>query len=159
MYQPPEVRTTSAVILVSLFAVVLASGCGDSSVESRVNSSQLQVRIYDTSGRTQVEVQTPDVLRRSARAQNVSGGSADVYFRLTREGEAKFRHLTRTVARRGARLHRLQRIAFEINGKVYARPSIDYKFYPNGFDGSTGLLLAGLKLATAERLVYQMRHG
>jgi preprotein translocase subunit SecD len=159
MHQLVRARTTSAATLVSFFAVVLATSCGESPVEPRGNSSQLQVRIYDTSGRAEVEVRTADVLRRSARAQNVSGGSADVYFGLTTEGQAKFRRLTRTVARRGTRLHRLQRIAIEMDGKVYARPSIDYKIYPTGFDGSTGLLLASLKLATAERLVYQMRHG
>lgn len=130
---------------------LILAGCGE--------KSQFQLRIYDTLGQAETEVTASDVLPGSVRVQRLSGTSAGLFFRFTSEGKASFHRLTRTVARRGARLGRLQRIAIEINGTVYARPSIDYRLFPDGDGGERGLEIAGLDPSTARRLADQMRKG
>ncbi len=80
-------------------------------------------------------------------------------FRLTTNGARKFHSLTRALARRGARLRRPQRFAFAVNGRVYSRPFVDYRAFPNGLDGRTGIQVEGMTLATAQRLAREIRRG
>jgi hypothetical protein len=139
------------------FVLVLVLGCGHS------KSSEFRFRIYDPLGNVKGQVTESGVLRSSARSVRLGDGaaspegSASFYFRLTDEGEAEFHRLTRALVRRGARLHRPQRFVIEMNGTVLSDSTIDYRLFPDGFDGKTGLEFAGLPPATAQRLAHQMR--
>jgi hypothetical protein len=146
-------------IVGATFVLLMLTGCGESS------SPEFRFRIYDPLGKVKDQVTESGVLRSSARsvrpADGAAGpeGSASFYFRLTDEGEAEFHRLTRALVRRGARLHRPQRFVIEMNGTVLSRSTIDYRLFPDGFDGKTGLEFAGLPSATAQRLADQMRTG
>lgn len=139
--------------------LLLLTGCGESPPR------EFRFRIYDPLGHIKAEVTASGVLRRSARAAGTAegaagpAGSASFYFRLTDEGEAQLRRLTRALAKRGARLHRPQRFVIEMNGTVLSRSSFDYKRYPDGFSAETGMEFAGLSPATAQRLAREMRGG
>jgi preprotein translocase subunit SecD len=115
--------------------------------------------MYDPAGQSKWAVGTADVVRSSARASRQPGGFATLSFRLTNNGAMKFHNLTRALARRGARLHRAQRFAFEVDGRVVSLPSIDYRAFPNGLDGRSGIQVEGLKFATAQRLARGIRQG
>jgi len=134
--------------MIALVSVAgLASACG---------GSRLEMRIYDPSGNAKPEVATPDFIRRSARAIRFSGQSM-LSLRLTDTGAKKFKNLTRILARRGARLHRMQAIAFEVDGHTYARAAIDYRLSPNGFDGSSGIEFSAVPPKVARRLAKKIR--
>ncbi len=144
--------TTCIVLLTFVGAAVLVpSACG--------TASHLTLRIYDPTGQAKSEVTTADVVRSSARASREHGGSAVLFFRLMNEGSSKFHSLTRALARRGARIRRRQPFAFEIDGRVYARPLIDYRAYPDGLDGRPGLQMEGLRLETAQLVARHIREG
>jgi len=145
-----------AIALAFLIASTGAAVCAPS---TRSAARHVELRIYDSVGQAKWEVRTPDVVRSSARASRQPGGVAALYFRLTTNGAFKFHSLTRALARRGTRLHRSQRFAFEVDGRVYARPFIDYRASPNGLDGRSGIQVGGLKLATAQRLARGIRQG
>ncbi len=132
-------------------AVSLMTACG--------SSRDLQFRMYDTRHQAGVEIRTTDLVRTSARAGTVPGNPPALYFRLTDEGELKFRRLSRVLAKRGARLHAFQRMAIEIDGKVYARLAVDYKVYPDGLTPDTGFEISLRDLATARRLDDKLRSG
>jgi len=151
------VRVTGFAI--SLALLIPSTGAAVLAPSARSAASHVELLIYDPVGRAKSEVRTADVVRSSARASRQPGGSAALYFRLTKIGALKFHSLTRALARRGARLHRSQRFAFEVGGRVYARPLIDYRAYPNGLDGRSGIQVDGLKLATAQRLAREIRQG
>ncbi|MDP9223460.1 MAG: hypothetical protein M3P18_06315 [Actinomycetota bacterium] len=147
------IKTATAAIVVANFALLVLTACGGSS------SPEFRFRIYDASGQAKPGVTAAGVLRNSARASQTPDGSWSFYFRLTDKGEAEFHRLTRSLAKRGARLHRVQRMTVEMNGTVLARAGIDYKVQPDGFDGRTGLEFPGLRPATARRFAQQMRSG
>lgn len=46
-----------------------------------------------------------------------------------------------------------------VDGHVYARPSVDYRAYHDGLDGSSGLEMGSLRLAVAQRLAKEIRGG
>jgi hypothetical protein len=75
-----------------------------------------------------------------------------LHFQLTPGGSAKFRRLTRDLARRGARIQTVPRFVIEIDGRVFRRIRVDYRFSPDGLDASSGLVIAGMPLSTARRL-------
>jgi hypothetical protein len=79
-----------------------------------------------------------------------------LHFRLTGQGATKFHALTRGLARRGARLRRNLAVAIEIDGRVRARPFVDYRLYPDGLDGSQGIEVQ-LPRALARRFAKQIR--
>jgi hypothetical protein len=83
-----------------------------------------------------------------------------IYVKLTDRGESKFRGLSRVLAKRGKRLHAIQQMAIEVNGKVYDRVGIDYNVYPDGLNADTGLeILSFDDLVSARRLANEMRSG
>ena len=137
-----------AVALLAAFATAQAFG----------ETTSVRLRLYDPSGRTRAEVGIRDVERASARAVRLPDGTA-LSFRLTSTGAAKCHRLTLSLAKRGARLHHFQRFAFAINGRVYARPFVDYRLFPEGLDCTTGLEFHGLRVADARRLVVLIRRG
>jgi len=141
----------SRAILATLVVVSLLTACGA--------SNDLEFRIYDTRHQANIEILTSDLVRESAKVHKLPGNPATVYFKLTDQGQSKFRRLTRALAKRGARLHAFQQMAVEVNGKVYARPGIDYKVMPDGFTPDTGLEINVGDLATARRVAKEMRSG
>ena len=141
----------SRTILVTVAIASLLAACGA--------SNDLDFQIYDTRHQANVEIRTSDLVRESAKASKVPGNPPAVYFKLTDQGQSKFRRLTRALAKRGARLHAFQQMAIEINGKVYARPGVDYKVMPDGFTPDTGLDFSVDDLTTARRLAKEMRGG
>jgi hypothetical protein len=80
-----------------------------------------------------------------------------VYFEMTKEGQSKFRGLTAALADRGAKTHRLESFAFEVSGRVYARPTVDYREFPRGLDAGSGLEFASLPWKTAKRVAAEIR--
>jgi preprotein translocase subunit SecD len=143
------------VVLATLTTAIAASAltaCG--------KSSDFDFRMYDARHQAKVEILISDVVRTSVRADRVPGNPPVVYFKLTDRGESKFRHLTRILAKRGKRLHTIERMAIEVNGKVYDRIGIDYEVFPDGLDAGNGLeILSFDDLATARRLANEMRMG
>ena len=145
----------SAVAMVGLLASA-ASGGG----------ARTGLRVYDPSGQVKTEVTSADVVRSSVRAVSspvVSppqpGRAAGLVFSLTKRGASKFESLTRALAQRGARLHRNQRFAVEVGGRIYLRPWVDYRRNPNGLPGGSGVEITGLAIATARMLVRLIRDG
>jgi hypothetical protein len=136
-------------------AAALLTGCGGTHDGSRAG-----LRIYDPSAHVKGQVTAGDVVPSSVRTGPESGGTAHtyfIYFGLTSRGRQRFHSLTRALARRGARLHRVQRFAFEVNGHVYGRPFIDYRLYPNGIDGSSGIEIPGVPPKSAKRVARELR--
>lgn len=146
-------RTAQTILRIGLLAAFVLAlwGCG--------GESHVTLRIYDSAGGAASVVGTEDVVRSSARASRGPGGSATLFLALTDDGAIKLESLTRTLARRGAKVHRPQTFTFEIDGKVYARPKIDYRAFPDGLDGSSGLEIGGLPLTVARQLAGQIREG
>jgi hypothetical protein len=142
-------------VALTLLAVLISSAVSVTSARSDV--SRVDLRIYDSAMQSRWEVRTADVVRSSAYASRVAGDSASLYFRLTASGAVKFRRLTRDLARRGARLRRAQRFVLKIDGRVYARPRVDYRAFPDGLDGRPGIEIQGLSLSTAQRLAGRIR--
>jgi hypothetical protein len=70
----------------------------------------------------------------------------------------RFHSLTLALARRGARLHRSLPVAIEINGRIRTRPHIDYKAYPDGLSGTSGIEIL-LPIPLAQMLAKQIRGG
>jgi hypothetical protein len=68
-----------------------------------------------------------------------------------------FDELTRLVAERGVREHRNQHFAVAFDGHVYARPYLDYRLYPKGLRGDSGLELANLPSSVAQKVVSEIR--
>jgi preprotein translocase subunit SecD len=145
------IASISRTILVTVAFVSLLAACGA--------SNDLDFQIYDTRHQANVKILTSDLVRESVKAYKLPGNSPAVYFKLTDQGQSKFRRLTRALAKRGARLHAFQQMAIEINGKVYDRPGVDYKVMPDGFTPDTGLDITLDDLATARRLAKEMRGG
>jgi len=130
----------------------MLAGCGGSSHE-------LRFRTYDPLGYVKVQVTESDVLRRSAHAAREPGGRWSLNFRLTEDGQAKFRRLTRALAKRGAQLHRPLRCVTEINGTVLSRSTVDYRIFPDGYGAEKGMWFPGYRPAAARRLADQIRTG
>lgn len=156
-----DVRLAQRVALVALLLTLLmaTSGAAVAAPSAGSVASGVDLRIYDPLGQARWEVRTADVVRSSAYASRRPGGSAALYFRLTKYGALKFHRLTRALARRGVRLHRSQPFALKVDGRVYARPLVDYRAFPDGLDGRSGIQVEGLKLATAQRLAREIRRG
>ena len=138
-------------VLLAIATLVVAAS------DALASGTQFTLRVYDPTGLVKTEVTSADVVRSSFRAVLQPGGSAAVVGTLTRAGDSKFCSLTRALARRGARLRRPQHFAFEVAGRVYARPWVDYKAFPNGVCGSPAFEVVGMRLAVARTLVRLIR--
>jgi hypothetical protein len=143
-------RTSLALLLV----IGVSAGCSGSRTAPPIG-----LRIYDPAGRVKGQVTSTDVVRSSVRTSREPGGTAGIFFALTRRGKQRIHRLTRALAHRGARLHRIQQFAFEVRGHVYARPRIDYRAFPDGIDGAPGIEIPGLTPGAARRIAAQLREG
>jgi hypothetical protein len=134
-----------------LLAAGLVAGCGGS------GQAHSGLRIYDPDGRINAQVTSGDVYRSSVQTSSESGGTAVVYIALTPVGDKRFRRLTGSLAHQGARLHREQHFAFEVDGHVYARPSVDYHAFPDGYSGRAGIDIHGIPGAAAKGIAARLR--
>lgn len=135
--------------LLAALTLLVTTACGA--------ERDLQLLIYDPTGHTDTRLDASDVVRSTARAVRTPDGSWALSFELTDTGAAKFQKLTRQLAQRGADLRAQQAFAVKIDDRVYARPTVDYRVFPAGLDGSSRLEITGLKrdvaLRLAERIV------
>jgi preprotein translocase subunit SecD len=128
-----------------LAVVIAAGGAGKPS----------GVQIYAVGDRTAPRLTSADIVRSSVTAAS-NAGHAVLAFGFTKAGALKFHRLTLALARRGARLHRLERFAFAVDGHVYSRPYIDYRDNPAGLQGPLVEIQLG-RLSTARKLAALMR--
>jgi hypothetical protein len=152
------VETVEYAQIVRRLVCLLALLLGVSASEARGRAGVFTLRLYDPTGKVPTQVTQADVIRPSAWASEQPDGTWYLYFRLTNRGNARFATLTRALARRGARLHTWQRFAFEIDGRVYLRPFVDYKAFPNGLDSSEGFEFP-FSYELAHRLAKAIRGG
>jgi hypothetical protein len=96
-----------------------------------------------------------------------AGGTPDVTFGFTRSGGHAFQRLTSTIAHRGLSLGgpasgnpMLQHFAVALDNVLITVPSIDYRSYPDGIDGSSGAqITGGFTHDSAKNLAVQLRGG
>jgi len=143
-------RTGAPLSVLAVAAAISAAACSSS------NHSSAGIRIFDPAGRIHKDVRSKDVS--SATVISVSGQSG-VALVLTRSGAKGFHELTRRLAERGARLHRNTHFAFAVDGRVYATPYVDYRLYPQGLDGSSGIEVANLPASVAQEVAREIRKG
>jgi hypothetical protein len=155
---PTRSRTAhSAAALIALIGFIVAA-CGTHQADE-AQRQKPELEIYDAK-RTigGVRLTLRDVVRSSARAQpGETAMSGLLYLRFKRAGIRKFQSLTRSLAERGKRNHRLQSFAVEIDHHVYARPVVDYRVFPMGLDASQGLQISDLEMSVALRLAREIR--
>jgi SecD/SecF fusion protein len=94
-----------------------------------------------------------------------SGGSPDVTFGFDGKGAHEFQNVTRALARRGQGLGSptqplLQHFAVALDNILITVPSIDFRTYPDGIDGSSGAqITGGFTITSAQDLATQLRDG
>jgi hypothetical protein len=147
---PIFAKGTAFLVLLLVVSAVLAA-CG--------TTEHLTLGIYDPTGHEKTRVEIADVVRSSVRASHRPDGSAVLFLSLNGRGAKKFLTLTRALARRGARVERFQPIAFEVNGREYARAKVDYRMNPDGIQGNSGFEFGSLSFTVAERLAKQIRES
>ena len=92
-------------------------------------------------------------------------GQPDVTFGFTSKGQHEFQAVTKTIARRGDLVSGLghtfnQHFAVALDNQLITVPSIDYKLYPDGIDGSNGAdITGGFTTQSASDLATQLRLG
>jgi hypothetical protein len=141
-----------------LSLVLLVVSASASVVASATPGASTRFRIYDPTGESKVQVTIADVVRSSARATRGPGGIGILSFGLTRRGGIRFHRLTLVAARRGARLHRPQRIAIQIGGSI-SKPLIDYFAFPDGLDAGTAVVINVPRFSMAQRFAREIRQG
>jgi hypothetical protein len=144
------------VFLVPL-ALAAATGCGG---EHQASPSGL--RIYDPSGHVPGQVIASEVVASSVRTGPEGGRTTHgyfIYFDLTSQGKKHIHTLTAGLARRGRQLHHFQHFVFEVGGHVYGRPFIDYRAFPDGIDGSSGIEIPGVAPKVAKRVARELQEG
>jgi hypothetical protein len=146
-------RDTQCLLLLLVMAVAAFSSTAVAS------PTQFRLRIFDPSGLVKTQVTNDDAVRSSVRAVRQPAGSAMLVGNFTKAGATKFCSLTRALARRGSRLRSPQHFAFEVAGRIYTRPWIDYRAFPNGLCGSPGFQVGGMRLSVARSLVRLIRGG
>jgi hypothetical protein len=138
-------------VALALCALVVAAAA------SAQSGGRVTLRIYDPTGHSHTQVTLAGIVRRQTHVTHVGNlptGTLGIVF--TKAGRTDFCKLTRALARRGARHHNHHELsAFEVNGHIYARPSIDYRVAPNGL--CVPALAVQLKLATTRRLARLLR--
>jgi SecD/SecF fusion protein len=89
----------------------------------------------------------------------------DVTFGFTSKGQHGFQAVTKAIARRGDLVSGLghtydQHFAVALDNQLITVPSIDYKLYPDGIDGSNGAdITGGFTTQSATDLATQLRLG
>jgi SecD/SecF fusion protein len=92
-------------------------------------------------------------------------GQPDVTFGFTSKGRHEFQAVTKAIARRGDLVSGLghtfnQHFAVALDNQLITVPSIDYKLYPDGIDGSNGAdITGGFTTQSATDLATQLRLG
>ncbi len=146
-------RDTRCFLLLSVMAVTSLASAAVAS------PTQFRLRIFDPSGLVKTQVTNDDVVRSSVRAIRQPAGSALLVGNFTKAGATKFCSLTRALARRGSRLRSPQHFAFEVAGRIYTRPWVDYRAVPNGLCGSPGFEVGPMHLTVALSLARLIRGG
>jgi SecD/SecF fusion protein len=88
-----------------------------------------------------------------------------VEFRFTAAGDAKFQALTKRIAERGNLLSSAgqtlnQHFAVALDNRLLTVPYIDFKQYPDGISGNTGVeLIPGLSTQSTKDLAILLRYG
>jgi hypothetical protein len=143
-------------LIVCCAALLVGGGPVVGAATARSNA-QLTLRIFDPKGRVPAQVSLAGVVRSNTRAIQLPGdsaGSGRLSLAFTKFGRTSFCSLTRGLAHVGARLHRVQSDALEIEGRVYGRGYIEYRIFPDGLcvSGSAPNILFSMRMATARRL-------
>ncbi len=92
-------------------------------------------------------------------------GNPDVTFGFTSRGQKAFQNVTSQIAHRGDLVSGLgqtlnQHFAVALDNKLVTVPSIDFKQYPDGIDGSNGAdITGGFTIQSAQDLATQLRLG
>jgi SecD/SecF fusion protein len=92
-------------------------------------------------------------------------GSPDVSFGFTSTGQTEFQNVTAQIAHRGDLVSGLgqtlvQHFAVALDTQLITVPSIDFKTYPDGIQGSGGAdITGGFTITTAQDLATQLRLG
>ncbi|MHB8658669.1 MAG: protein translocase subunit SecD [Solirubrobacteraceae bacterium] len=92
-------------------------------------------------------------------------GSPDVSFGFTSKGQHEFQAVTGAIAHRGQTVSGLgqsynQHFAVALDTQLITVPSIDYKTYPDGIDGTNGAdITGGFTISSAQDLATQLRLG
>jgi hypothetical protein len=133
-----------AAIAVAFLSLAAMAGCAAAGqvTQSSTSSLTLPLRlasvsvsglyIYDASARVKVVLTNADLVPASVHVGREAGGSLGLAGGFTSIGASKFCRLTRALAHRGQRLQHPQRFAFQVDGRVYARPLVDYRAFPDG---------------------------
>ena len=149
---------TLRVMLLTCCAALLVVGLAAGSAPARINA-KTTLRIFDPTGHVHAQVTLSGIARRQTAVSTDTAprGMGDLLITFNKAGRTGFCHLTRGLARRGARLHNHHEWnAFEVNGHIYLRAYVDYRVQPNGLCGAPGFQ-APLKLATARHLAQLLR--
>jgi preprotein translocase subunit SecD len=94
-----------------------------------------------------------DLDRKSVRAvRDPATGQPLLYFSFTASGKRRFALLTRELAERGKARGRPQHLLVVIDDRVYASPSIDFRRFPAGLPGDTGVQMKVASMEEAEKL-------
>jgi hypothetical protein len=117
------------------------------------------LHIYDARRIAKTTVTSADIDRSSIRVVPLSKRYAALYVGFTRRGRLEFCRLTRALARRGARIHRHQYLIIAADGRVFARPWIDYQKFPNGLCGVPGFESDRIPIRAARDLAKLIRNG
>jgi SecD/SecF fusion protein len=92
-------------------------------------------------------------------------GNPDVTFGFTGKGQKAFQSVTSQIAHRGDLVSGLgqnlvQHFAVALDNKLVTVPSIDFKQYPDGIDGTNGAdITGGFTIQSAQDLATQLRLG
>ncbi|MGH2856309.1 MAG: protein translocase subunit SecD [Solirubrobacteraceae bacterium] len=94
-----------------------------------------------------------------------AGGSPDVEFGFSGQGQTKFQNVTETIAHRGEQVSLggsslTQHFAVALDNQLVTVPQIDYKQYPDGIQGGGGAdITGGFTSQSASNLATQLRLG
>ena len=146
---------------VLFFAALLVSGLGLGAAIAR-SGGNVTLRIFDPKGRVHAQVTLAGIVRSKTRVIQLPGdrpGSGNLSLAFTRAGRTAFCTLTRGLAQVGARLHRPQPDALEVDGRLYSRGYVEYRVFPRGLcvRGSASRILFSMKLTTARTLAHHIR--
>jgi hypothetical protein len=118
------------------------------------------VRIFDPAGEIKAQLTTPDVIRRSVKAGRLPGdakGFGSLTLTFTSRGERSFCALTKALAKRSKLAGVPEEMAFAVNGRVYKRPSVDFRASPGGFCTGPPIIEFDMPLQLAQRLARIIR--
>jgi preprotein translocase subunit SecD len=135
-----------------LASAILAALVGASTAPAATPTG---LRIYAIGDKSAPVLTGADIIRSSVTV-GTSRGHPAVALKFTKTGGLKFHQLTLSLARLGARTHRVEYFAFAVNGKVYFRPALDYRKTPAGLS-SAPLAIQLPTMATARKFAALIR--